>query len=374
MSAREGHLFAGLMSGTSMDAVDGAIVSLAAQARVLTFASLPIPSELRSELRELQAGCSDELHRAALAAAELADLYGEVVELLLAQSGLAAPDVRAIGAHGQTLRHRPEVGYTLQILNAARLAERAGIDVVADFRSADVAAGGQGAPLVPAFHASVFGHATEARAVINLGGIANVSLLPAGIVGTGTITGFDTGPANTLLDLWCQQHRSEPFDRDGQWAASGTVHAGLLARMLAEPYFSRAAPKSTGQDLFARPWLDAMLGATGEAIAARDVQATLAELTAHTVAQACRAGGAATWWVCGGGARNADLMRRLRRLAGNVRVADTGELGIDPQAVEAAAFAWLARQRIEREPGNLASVTDAEGPRVLGAVWPGRGR
>ena len=260
-------------------------------------------------------------------------------------------------------RHDPANGYTLQLLNGARLAEATGIDTVADLRSADVAAGGQGAPLVPTFHARVFGSATARRAVVNIGGIANVTVLEPGA--DTPALGFDTGPGNTLMDAWCERHRGETFDRDGAWAAAGQVDDALLARMLAEPYFGRRAPKSTGRDLFNPGWLDRQGVA---AIAPVDVQATLLALTAATISRACADAGAEEVYVCGGGAANAALMRRLSACLPGVPVATTATLGLAPQAVEATAFAWLARQRIARQPGNHPAVTGASGLRVLGAL------
>lgn len=366
-NAEVGELYIGLMSGTSLDAVDGVLAAFDStpdlQVRTLAFASEPIPDALRDELLALQQSGRDELRRAALAARALSRVYARVA------SGLhdALPSerrVRAIGAHGQTVRHVPQDGYTLQLIDGALLAELAGCDTVVDFRSADVAAGGQGAPLAPAFHAQVFGSPAQVRAVLNLGGIANVTVLRP----DAAPLGHDTGPANVLLDLWCRQHLGTPFDRDGAWARSGKVVPSLLARMRAEPYFALTAPKSTGRDLFHEDWLRAH-GVDDHTPA--DVQATLLELTAVTTAEACREAGVASVYVCGGGARNAALMARLRQLLGARRVESTQALGIDPQAVEALAFAWLARERIAGRPANLPSVTGARGARILGAWYPG---
>ncbi|TXL66401.1 anhydro-N-acetylmuramic acid kinase [Zeimonas arvi] len=377
------------MSGTSVDAVDGALVEFPIESpdgsgaasraapRTLAFCSRPIPPALRGQLQSLQQPGPDELARAALAANALASLYAEVSADLLAAAGLEPARVAAIGAHGQTVRHRPELGYTIQLLNPARLAELAGIPVVADLRSADVAAGGQGAPLAPGFHATVFAHPTLRRAVVNLGGIANVSLLEAGAGRTDRnlearpVAGFDTGPANTLLDLWCERHTGQPYDRDGAWAAGGRVLPPLLACLLSEPYFRAAPPKSTGRDLFEAGWLARGLAQAGATSAdPRDVQATLAELTAVTVAEPCLAFDAREILVCGGGSRNADLMGRLAARMPGVMVSDTSDMGIDPQAVEATAFAWQAHRHLAGLAGNLPSVTGASGPRVLGALWP----
>lgn len=370
--------FIGLMSGTSVDAVDGALVEIEENrpgVRTAAFASRPVAGALRDELHALQSPGPDELARAALAANALADAYADVVGDLLAAAGCAAGSIAAIGAHGQTVRHRPELGYTIQLLNPARLAETCGIPVVCDLRAADVAAGGQGAPLAPAFHAQVFRHDAEPRAIVNLGGIANVSLLPP-LGSAAPVTGFDTGPANTLLDAWCRRHTGANFDRNGEWARGGTVDTALLAAWLAEPYFGRAPPKSTGRDLFNPAWLDRTLVAQPRASPRdpRDVQATLVELSAVAAGRACRAFGAQRVFVCGGGTRNAFLMERLAAHAAPAPVASTQALGVDPQAVEAAAFAWLAARRVDGKAGNLESVTGARGPRVLGLLAEPRPR
>jgi anhydro-N-acetylmuramic acid kinase len=362
--------FIGLMSGTSVDAVDGVLAAFEGEhadspVRTLAFASMPMPAALRTTLLQLQQPGHDELSRAALATVALTDLYGAVAKTLLD----AAPSgrVTAIGAHGQTVRHRPELGYTLQLIDGARLAERTGCISIVDFRSADVAAGGQGAPLVPAFHALAFASSRHRRAVVNIGGIANVSLLP---VGGGTVTGFDTGPGNLLMDAWCERHRGTPYDEDGAWAAGGRIDTALLHRMTAEPYFAMPAPKSTGRDLFTSGWIDRMLDANEPLrTSPQDVQATLAELTATTIAQACRTFAAQDVLVCGGGARNVHLMSRLAALLAPSELCSTAARGIDPGAVEALAFAWLARERLAGRCGSLPSVTGARGARVLGAVY-----
>lgn len=368
--------FIGLMSGTSIDAVDGALLEIGGgqpdALRTAAFASRPIPEALRRELEALQSPGADELARAALAANALAGLYADVVADLLARAGCPAASVTAIGAHGQTVRHHPELGYTIQLLQPAQLAEACGIAVVCDLRAADIAAGGQGAPLAPAFHAEALRDAAERRAVVNLGGIANVSVLPP-LASSEPVTGYDTGPGNTLLDAWCRRHTGANFDRDGDWGRGGTVDVALLARWLAEPYFALAPPKSTGRDLFDAAWLDRALAA-GEKRDPRDVQATLVELTALTVGRACRESGAERVFACGGGARNRFLMERLAASAAPAQLSTTQSLGLDPQAVEAAAFAWLAARRIDGRAGNLATVTGARGPRVLGVLAEPRPR
>ncbi|MBA4177645.1 MAG: anhydro-N-acetylmuramic acid kinase [Leptothrix sp. (in: Bacteria)] len=368
--------YVGLMSGTSLDGVDAVLAETlpgppAPQSRA--HAHCAFPESLRAELLALNRSGPDELHRAALAANGLVRVYAGLVRELLARAGLPASAVRAIGAHGQTVRHQPGAfdgkGYTLQLINGALLAELCGIDVVCDFRSRDVAAGGQGAPLVPAFHAACFGAPGVDRAVLNLGGIANVTLLPA----DGSVLGFDTGPANVLMDAWCQRCLGRAFDAEGAWAASGRVDAGLLRRWMADDYFSRQPPKSTGRDLFDAAWLDARLGV--EARASADVMATLAELTAASVATALLQHAPATreLFVAGGGASNIHLMGRLAALLPGVKVQTSAVLGVAPDQMEALAFAWLAQACLDRQPGNLPRVTGARGPRVLGCLYPAGG-
>jgi len=276
--------------------------------------------------------------------------------------------VIAVGVHGQTLRHRPERGWTLQLNNPARVAERSEIAVIADFRSRDVAAGGQGAPLVPAFHAALFRSKTRHRVIVNVGGIANITDLPP----AGAISGFDTGPGNALLDLWCARNRGDPFDAGGAWAATGQVDVALLTALLAEPFFSAPPPKSTHRDKFNLTWLEERLAAAGWKGEADDVQATLVALTARTIADAIRkqASQAVDILICGGGARNVTLMKTLARELAPRRVATTAEEGVPVEHVEALAFAWLARETLAGRPGNLPSVTGAAGPRVLGAIYP----
>ena len=371
-------LYIGLMTGTSMDAVDAALAQIelpqspadSPPVRLVGFVSRPLPDALRVQLGELQASGPDELHRAALAGNALADLYSAAVGDLLAATGVPASRIAAIGAHGQTVRHRPDAGYTLQLNSPARLAERTGIAVVADLRSRDIAAGGQGAPLACAFHAHVLAHPIERRAVVNIGGIANVTLIePAGRA----VVGWDCGPGNVLMDGWCMRHLGKPFDDGGHWAASGAVLPALLDRLLAEPYLTMPAPKSTGRDLFNMAWLDTHLHAGGSTgAAAADVQATLLELTARTIAQACRATHLDRVLLCGGGVNNGALGDRLARLLAPVPLARTDDEGLPAQAIESLAFAWLAHRHLAGLTGNLPSVTGARGLRVLGALYPAR--
>ena len=354
------RLCIGLMSGTSLDGVDGVLAEVHEDGiRVRAHAHRPFPAALRAELLALnRPDGQDELHRAALAANGVADAYADVVALL-------PPGAEAIGAHGQTVRHRPELGYTTQLLNASRLAERSGIAVIADLRSRDVAAGGQGAPLVPAFHRAVFGRDGADIAVLNLGGIGNLSLLAA----DGTTTGFDTGPGNALLDFWCERHTGLAYDDAGAWGAQGQLIPELLQRLLGEAFLRQPPPKSTGRDLFNPDWLLPQLSPTWAAV---DVQATLCEFSAATVADALQAclPTARELIVCGGGAYNTDLLRRLQRRLPEVTLVNSEQRGLPPLQVEAAAFAWLAARFLDAQPGNLPAVTGARGPRVLGALYP----
>jgi anhydro-N-acetylmuramic acid kinase len=369
-------LFLGLMSGTSLDGIDGVAVSWpeddAPAMQVLSHVHHGFDPALRDELLALNRPGADELERGARAGIALARAYARVVQATLTQTGQPAAQVRAIGAHGQTVRHQPDApggGYTIQLLNGAVLAEATGIDVVCDLRSRDVAAGGQGAPLVPAFHADRFGCVGDARAVLNLGGIANLTLLHA----DRRVGGFDCGPGNVLLDAWSARQRGAAYDDGGRWAAQGTVDAALLRQMLTEPYLQRIPPKSTGRDLFDAGWLDAQLARSGRPIAAVDVQATLAEFTGRTVADALRQQlpDAKRLIVCGGGALNGHLMARLAALLPTLRLQASDDLGLPAQQVEAVAFAWLAREFMQRRAGNRPDVTGAAGPRLLGCLYPG---
>jgi anhydro-N-acetylmuramic acid kinase len=366
-------IYIGLMSGTSLDGADGVLVDFAEpRLRVLAHRHRPFTPELAAELLALNTPGTNEIHRAALAGNTLARVYAEVVEALLEAASMPRDQVIAIGAHGQTVRHRPQEfdasGYTVQLNNPALLAELSGIDVVADLRSRDVAAGGQGAPLVPAFHRAVFGRPGEATGVLNIGGISNLTALQA----DGATIGFDCGPGNALMDHWCQAHTGQAFDDGGAWAASGQVIEPLLQDMLADPYFALPAPKSTGRDRFHPDWLQARLQAFSSSAPAADVQATLAELTAACCANdfVRYATGAGELLVCGGGAFNQHLMRRLAARLPGVSAMPSDARGLPAMQVEASAFAWLARAFCAREPASLASVTGARGVRVLGALYP----
>ncbi|NML63206.1 anhydro-N-acetylmuramic acid kinase [Massilia sp. RP-1-19] len=359
-------LYIGLMSGTSMDGVDGVLADFGnGKITTIKAAFTSFPPALRSELMVLQANSDNEIEREALAANQLAACYAECVAALLPD---APGPVAAIAVHGQTIRHRPELGFTWQTNNPALLAEVTGIDVIADFRSRDIAAGGQGAPLVPAFHQAQFGQPGQNRVVVNIGGIGNISVLRA----DGRVSGFDTGPGNVLMDAWIGRHSGKEYDADGAWAATGTVNPMLLGILLDEPYFSQPAPKSTGRDLFHAEWLDARL-AQCPGLPPEDVQATLTALTALTIARAINDETAEVdaVYVCGGGAYNGTLLRELAAaLGGKTRVESTAVLGVAPNRVEALAFAWLGYRFTQREAGNLPAVTGAKGPRILGALYP----
>ena len=362
------ELYIGLMSGTSLDGADGVLVDFSGtKLRVVASATETFSSDLRSELLALNTPSHNELHRAALAANQLATVYTSVVEKLLHESGVTAKDIRAIGAHGQTVRHQPALGYTTQLNNPALLAERTGIDVVADFRSKDVAAGGQGAPLVPAFHQSVFGQAGKSTLVLNVGGISNLSVLSA----SGEVLGFDCGPGNALMDAWVAQHMGHRFDDGGQWAASGKLIPDLLASLLDEPYLAMPPPKSTGRDLFSMAWLESKLKPFA-AQRPQDVQNTLTEFTASACVTCASSylKNSTELIVCGGGAFNNHLLQRLQMGLPSLKVVSSDVHGLPPLQVEAAAFAWLARQTVKRLPGNLPSVTGAAGLRILGAIYP----
>ena len=366
-------LYIGLMSGTSMDGVDGVLLDFSHSSHsgpaVMQYACAPFAPELRAELLALNTAGENELHRAALAANALVQVYAQVVAQLMAQAKLTPADIQAIGAHGQTVRHRPgefdATGYTLQLNNPALLAELTGIDVVADFRSRDVAAGGQGAPLVPAFHQEMFARPNECVAVLNIGGISNLSVLETSIVG------FDCGPGNALMDYWCQQHTGHMYDADGRWASKGRVLEPLLTVLLSEPFFSKTPPKSTGRDLFNALWLQHHLEKFSN-LSPADVQATLTEFTARACAISLNsyANNSKRLIVCGGGALNGYLMQRLQLALPGVMVANSADHGLPPLQVEAAAFAWLARKTIRRETASLKSVTGARGSRILGAIYP----
>jgi anhydro-N-acetylmuramic acid kinase len=369
--------FIGLISGTSADAVDAAAVSFVEgrEPRVVGTHSHPVEQPVRAAIHSLTRAAGDELRRVGELDVVLGEVFARAALDLIESAGLTPAEISAIGSHGQTVRHHPEGDhpFTVQIGSPAIIAERTGIATIADFRRRDMAAGGQGAPLAPAFHDAVFRSPDHGRAIVNLGGIANLTWLSA--APGEPVLGFDTGPANTLLDAWIQSRRGKPFDRDGAWSASGRVHEGLLSALLDEAYFRRPPPKSTGPEHFNLDWLGRKLETVGERIADEDVQATLARLTAETVADAivAHAAGANEVYLCGGGAHNPIVRRCLAERLPGVSVDTTSHLGIDPDWVEAATFAWLAHRTLEHRCGNLPSVTGARRAVVLGAIWPGAG-
>jgi len=364
--ASAGSLVVGLMSGTSLDGVDAVLVDFSdSPPRSLATCWLPYSTTIREQSLLLQAARHDEIHSAALLANELARCYAEAVRQLLAKAGKDAAQVTAIGCHGQTIRHQPAAGYSVQLNNSALLAELTGIPVVADFRSRDIAAGGQGAPLVPAFHASVFGDSGRHRVILNIGGIANLTDLNPG----NPVRGFDCGPGNLLLDAWVERHKGLRYDDAGNWASQGQPLPELLHSLLADAFFAASPPKSCGRDEFNLPWLEDHLAGSERP---EDVQASLLELTSLSATQAIArwCGKPEELFVCGGGARNLALMASLQRQLPDCRVASTDSLGQPADWVEAVAFAWLAWRTLHGEPGNLPEVTGARGPRILGTIYP----
>ncbi|HEN8712058.1 TPA: anhydro-N-acetylmuramic acid kinase [Pseudomonas putida] len=360
-------LYLGVMSGTSLDGLDIALIEQGEQLELLATHYLPMPAELRQQLLALCASGPDEIARAALAENRWASLAAEGIQQLLKKQGLPADAIRAIGSHGQTIRHEPARGFTVQIGNPALLAELTGITVVADFRRRDVAAGGQGAPLVPAFHETLFGRLGQRLAVLNVGGFSNLSLIEH----DKPVHGFDCGPGNVLLDAWIERKRGQAYDADGAWAASGVVQTDLLNALLSDPFFAGSGPKSTGREVFNLSWLDGHLACMPR-YRDEDVQATLLELTARSIIESLRDAqqGTEALLVCGGGARNGALMARLDALLPDARVTSTQAYGVDPDWVEGMAFAWLAHCCLERIAANRPSVTAAKGLRVLGAIYP----
>jgi len=366
----------GVMSGTSVDAIDVVLADWRDPKQPVLLASVSHawPAALRADILRLAAGDDDSIDTLGQLDRLIAMTTAEACLACLAQTNLSPGDVTAIGFHGQTVRHRPDMTppFTLQIGDANTLAELTGISVVSDFRRRDMAAGGQGAPLVPAFHEQLFAETGTTTVVLNLGGIANITVLP-GHSETSTTLGFDTGPANMLMDAWCQQHTDHSYDADGCWASTGVIDVSLLQRLLAHPYFSKAAPKSTGRETFGLAWLREQLVNESRVIPVVNVQATLAELTAISVGTAVRQtclGLSGNMLVCGGGAYNRYLMQRLQFHLADWRVLSTASKGVDPQWIEALAFAWLARQMVLGLAGNLPAVTGAAGLRVLGSYHP----
>lgn len=375
-SGKGGELYIGLMSGTSIDAIDSAIVKCNnGKTTLVATREHSIPGKTRDRIARISASGEDEIEHLGRLDRELGNLFGEAALALLQQAKVDAQDIAAIGSHGQTIRHRPPSGlthseqsFTLQIGDPNTIAEQTGITTVADFRRRDIAAGGEGAPLAPGFHAAVFARPDINRAIVNIGGIANASILR----GTELLAGYDTGPGNTLLDNWVLKQRGAPYDKNGNWAAEGEVIEPLLQMLLSHPYFKKTGPRSTGKEAFNLDWLNQCLATLPE-IETRDVQATLAELTAVSIIKGIANSGIEIKevYICGGGAHNTDLMRRLYNKLAPVVLDSTMAIGMHPDWVEAAAFAWLAHQTLEQLAGNAPVVTGAAGPRILGGIFPG---
>jgi len=359
-------LYVGLMSGTSLDGADAALIDFSDRfPRILAFATVPFPVALRDRILTLSEPGDDSMELSGIVSIELADLYARAVEGVIAGGGVDRQSIVAIGCHGQTVRHRPDLGFTIQLNDPARVAELTGIDVVADFRRRDMAAGGQGAPLVPAFHEAVFRNDKTSRAVVNIGGISNVTWLPA----SRKTVGFDCGPGNVLLDGWARRHIGTHYDEDGAWAARGNTDTALLDRLLEEPFLKSPPPKSTGRELFRLEWLERRLSPS---MAPADVQSTLTDFTAHAIMGAIErfCGDTQEIYLAGGGARNSALVSRIKALAKGRPVEPTDVLGVPTSHVESMAFAWLAMKCVRKEPVDLTAATGAKGPRILGAVYP----
>lgn len=372
------ELYIGLMSGTSMDGIDAALVEIdQEQCRLLVRHEHPLPSALIPVLNRLCQASDNEIDLMATASTQLAIAFAEASKQLLKKAKVSAGQVTAIGTHGQTIRHFPPSitntpGFSLQIAHPAYIADRTGIDVIADFRTADMAAGGHGAPLVPAFHQTLFQSNNINRAIINIGGIANITWLPKSL--TQQVVGFDTGPGNTLLDYWYQQHNSGHYDKNGDWGASGTVQSSLLSNMLSDPYFRLPWPKSTGRETFNGKWLNNHL--LNSSFKTQDIQATLCRLSALTIGNELLKLTRSAMdkqvevYICGGGARNTQLMRDLQLCLPDINIKTTAAIGLDPDWVEAVAFAWLAKRFKHKQTGNLPAVTGAKQKKILGALYP----
>lgn len=365
-------LYIGLMTGTSLDAVDAAIVDFSgAKPQLIGTHNHDVPADLKAEIRQLCLPGHNEIDLMGEVSVKLGELYATAVAELLANHQVNAADIRAIGSHGQTIRHRPNAKhpFTLQIGDPNVISARTGITTIADFRRKDMAHGGQGAPLAPAFHHALLADRQEAHWILNIGGIANLTYLDADT--TQPVIGFDTGPGNTLMDQWYQQHHQAHFDRDGAWAASGQADQALLQTLLTEPYFNRPVPKSTGRELFNLDWLSQFIRQTGQ-LKPEDVQATLLELSVQSIADGLltQNKNAKHLWLCGGGTHNKQLCKRLAERLPNLQIAPCTPLGIEPDWMEAAAFAWLAKQTQQGMTGNIASVTGATRDCVLGTICP----
>ncbi|MBD9361904.1 anhydro-N-acetylmuramic acid kinase [Methylomonas sp. EbB] len=365
------ELYIGLMSGTSVDGIDAGLVDFSdGKIQLVAFHYQPFSAELRQKIHKLsQANQPVLLTDYGSLDSQIGRLFGETTLTLLSNAQIPASAIKAVGSHGQTVYHAPETGngFSLQIGDPNRIAEITGLTTVADFRRRDIAVGGQGAPLVPAFHQAVFSDAAQARVIVNIGGIANITVL-----NDKPVIGFDTGPGNGLMDLWCQKHCNQPYDCNGDWAAKGTPHTALLDTLKDDDYFRVAPPKSTGKEYFSPAWLQQKLSLFPN-LEPEDIQATLCQFSADTIADAIRqyAPNTLQTLICGGGAHNRQLMKLLRKSL-DMSVTSTAEWGIAPDHVEAIAFAWLARQTLNNLPGNLCSVTGAATPVVLGGIYPGK--
>lgn len=365
------QLYIGLMSGTSADAIDAALVDLQNRPQLIAQHTLQLPAQIRQKIHALSLPGNNEIDRMGALDVELGQLFAQTSTELIKKAGASKEQIRAIGSHGQTIRHRPpgsaEGTFTLQIGDPNLIAELTGITTVADFRRRDMAAGGQGAPLVPAFHRAIFHTRDTNRVIVNIGGMANITWLPA----QGEVLGFDTGPGNVLMDMWSTEHLGKPYDQHGEWASSGQTNLALLRELLNEAYFKLHAPKSTGRESFNRAWLNEKLDTLATSPAPSDVQATLLELTAITIADSINnlTDASTEVFVCGGGAYNNALIRRLEAHMPSAKLASTSALGIDPQWIEAMAFAWLAQQTMNRRPGNLCAVTGAKREVILGGIY-----
>ena len=362
------ELFIGLMSGTSLDGMDAVLVNFGEKSqdiKIMGHSYAPYEDKLKIALLRLHSPSTNELEESLLLGNTVSKKAFEAIEALLKKTNIPSKDIRAIGFHGQTVRHQPHKGFTLQIANPALLAELSNINVVADFRSRDVAASGQGAPLVAAFHHAIFSHSITYRAILNIGGIANVTLLNP----KAPVLGFDTGPGNILLDHWSKTHRNQAFDENGAWAREGKIIETLLGKFFLDVYFKKTAPKSTGRDHFNEAWLNKHLK---KSFSTQDIQRTLLELTALSIAKAINSydTNMTEIYLCGGGASNTFLVERLKVLMPKIKMQPTDLLGIPSQYVEATAFAWLAKQMLFSKPGNLPDVTGARGLRILGALYP----
>lgn len=363
-------VFIGLMSGTSLDGIDAVAVRFEPHFELLETHSEALPESLNQRIHGLLAPGDNEIDRLGMLDLELGKAFADASNNLLTKCSLSSADIHAIGSHGQTIRHRPEHNFTLQSGDPNTIAEHTGIMTVADFRRRDMAAGGQGAPLVPAFHNALFRSTETNRVIVNIGGMANLTVLPANA--DADVLGYDTGPGNVLMDSWINEHQQLSHDKDGNWAAQGSVIPQLLEQMLSLPFFHEPAPKSTGREQFNLIWIQRMLALLDQAPNNTDVQTTLAELTATSIAMAIQSHqlDSAEVYLCGGGSHNRHLQQRIQALLPGYTVATTAALDLHPDWVEAVAFAWLAKQTLDNLPGNMPAVTGASGFRILGAIYP----